>query len=452
MNGELQRAKEFLREERLLPENGGLLLCAVSGGMDSMCLLHFLLKEYKNIAVAHFEHGIRAEASAADAAFVEEYCRRLGLRCAVGHGDVPRRVRETGESTEEAARHLRYAFLGEAARALGAEKIALAHHADDNAETLLLHLARGSAAAGLAGMAPERGMYIRPFLTTTRKELAAYAQAQGIVWREDESNADLRYARNRLRARVLPELTALNPNAVDAMTRTMAVQRRENELLNRLAAEALGEVKKDDFAVSAPLRVFAAAESALRPRMLALLMEKSGMGRKDIIAGHFDAALTLIERGGDGALLSLPGAWRLQRKGDCLCLLRAAAVPAPVRLSIGETVPWGKYEISLKKEKFSENRDGQLPLACAMIKKEITVAAPRSGDGLWLAGARGRRSIKRLCTDGGLPPEERDLLPVIYVGEETAAAYRLGTDRAFLPETGEETLLITITEKGETAK
>ena len=156
--------------ELLPPE--GRVLCAVSGGADSMALLHMLLaRPGLTVCAAHFEHGLRGEASLADAAFVETWCRERGVPCLVGHGDTRRHAAAQRLGIEEAARELRYRFLEEAADSLGCAVIATAHNADDNAETLLLHLLRGSGAEGLRGIPPRRGRIIRPLLDMTRREI-----------------------------------------------------------------------------------------------------------------------------------------------------------------------------------------------------------------------------------------------------------------------------------------
>lgn len=447
MTEKLQRAREFMQREGMLPASGGLVLCAVSGGMDSMCLLHFLLKEYGHIAVAHFEHGIRGESSLADADFVRSECARLGVCCVVGHGDVPRRVQETGESTEEAARKLRYDFFARTAEKLGAERIALAHHADDNAETLLFQLARGSAAAGFAGMPPKRGQYIRPFLTTTKEELRGYAGEESIAYREDESNGDLRYARNRIRARVLPELTQISAGAVPAMSRAMELQRRENAFLDRLAAEALGTVLRDAYGASVPLSVFSAAEEVLRGRMLALLLEQSGIGRRDVSAKHFDAMLSLLEKGKDGTV-TLPDGRRCRREAGRLTVEQSGGELPCVKLSEGESVTWGTYTISLKKsEKNSPVRDSQWALRYDMIPAELCVDAPRSGAGLHIAPAKGKRSLKRLYADAHITVEERQRLPVLYGGGVPVAAWPFGVDEDLRAAASEEALCVTVRKK-----
>ena len=160
----------LIRTYDMLPRDG-LVLCAVSGGADSMCLLHILLSlaEERRLQVfaAHFDHRIRGEESARDAAFVAEWCAHQGVRCVMGEGDVLREAGLLGQGVEETARQLRYAFLRRTAVALGCTRVATAHNADDNAETLLLHLVRGSGLQGLTGIPPRGVVVVPPLLTTT---------------------------------------------------------------------------------------------------------------------------------------------------------------------------------------------------------------------------------------------------------------------------------------------
>ena len=202
------------REYAMLPA-GGHVLCAVSGGADSVCLLHLLKGQAEaadfSLTAAHFDHGLRGEDSRRDAAFVAQLCRDWGVPCVTGSGDVAVEAGRRGAGLEETARDLRYAFLEEAADAVDADVIATAHNAGDNVETLLLHLIRGSGLQGLAGIPPRRGRLVRPLLATSRAEITAYLEAHGLPHVEDASNADPAFARNKLRHQVLPLLRDLNP-------------------------------------------------------------------------------------------------------------------------------------------------------------------------------------------------------------------------------------------------
>ena len=416
-----------------LPPQGGTLIAAVSGGLDSMSLLHFLKelapKRGYTLYAAHFEHGIRGESSRADADFVRKTCAAWGVSCRIGHGDVPAEAKRRGETLEEAARHLRYAFLEETAAAVHADLILTAHHAEDNAETLLLNLVRGTANAGLAGIAPERGIYLRPLLSLTKEELRTYAAAHGVPHREDETNGDVRFSRNRLRLRVFPELREINPDAVGALNRAIRVSRGENGLLTELARSALGAVARRGDCVSVPLARFYAADERLWMRMLSLLLDETHAGRKDFSAAHLEALAALIA-GGRGHL-DLPSRLGADVRGGAFTFSVRTETPAPAVLREGEGVRFGGYEIRLQKcQKLSAEGGSAITLSRAMIKMPLTVDVPRSGAGLRLAGAPGKRSVKRLLSDLGLPPEERRVLPVIYSDGVPVAAARLGADTA----------------------
>ena len=192
-------------------EKAGKVLCAVSGGADSVYLLHRCLEGAAGhgyaVCAAHYDHGLRGEESTRDSRFVADMCRELGVECLTGRGDVRSYARERRLGTEEAARELRYAFLQEAAGKMGAQLIATAHNAGDNAETMLLALARGAGLRGLGGIPPRRGNIVRPMLAVTRAEVEEYLAARGIAHVEDSTNALDDYARNRLRHQLREEVT-----------------------------------------------------------------------------------------------------------------------------------------------------------------------------------------------------------------------------------------------------
>ena len=187
------------------------MLCAVSGGVDSMYLLHRMaeLGAQRGFAVgcAHFNHGLRGAESDRDEAFVRAQCEKLGVPFYAGRGDV---ASVRGMGTEAAARELRYAFLTHCADEHGYDWIATAHTADDNAETLLLNLARGCGLRGLTGIPPQRGKLLRPMLDTTRAQAEAYLTARAIPHVEDSTNAADTYARNRVRHHAVPALESVN--------------------------------------------------------------------------------------------------------------------------------------------------------------------------------------------------------------------------------------------------
>lgn len=217
---------------------GAHVLAAVSGGADSVALLCLLgeVKEKLHLTVscAHVEHGIRGDASLGDLDFVRSLCARKQIPFYAEHVDAPEAARLRGMGLEEAARTLRYAALESVAQRNGADVIALAHHAKDQAETVLLHAARGCDVRGLCAMAFRRGIVIRPLLSEMPDALRAYLAERGETWREDETNDDPRFARNRIRSGAIPALEAAYPGAVRALCRLAEAARRDEMHFERL--------------------------------------------------------------------------------------------------------------------------------------------------------------------------------------------------------------------------
>ena len=233
------------------------VLAAVSGGLDSMCLLHLLATwgraNHMEITAAHFNHQLRGPMADRDETFVKQICEEWKIPCVCGRGDTRALAEAEGLSLEEAARTLRYQFLEETRRSLGAATILTAHHADDNAETMLFHLLRGTGLQGLAGIPAFRDGIARPFLQVPREELAAYARENKVPHIEDETNELEDAARNVLRRRVLPVLKELNPRAVENMTRTAELLAQDERALEIETGRLLRNVKTDGTSARLPL-------------------------------------------------------------------------------------------------------------------------------------------------------------------------------------------------------
>lgn len=424
----------------VLPGRGENVLCAVSGGLDSMCLLHMLdawCKERDGrVIAAHFHHGLRGKAADRDEAFVREICEAWGIPLAVGRGNVREHAKGEGLSMEEAARNLRYAFLGQAAEEWQCKRLYTAHHADDNAETVLLNLVRGTGLAGLTGMDWARDGLCRPLLNTTRAELEAYAAEWQIPHVEDETNADPEAAsRNFLRLQVLPLLRELNPRAVEHIGQAARRLRGVDSSLEEDAAARTAHVEVREGRVTLSMDALAAAPAAVQPRMLLRLFDLLGVGRKDIGAAHLEALMELSRRTawGKEGRLSLPHGVTARYCRRWLILETRPQALTEVQLTPGRPLAWGDYTLTLLEGPrdegiafFWQGRPGQSPV--------ITVAPCVPGERLALPGGRGSRSVKRLCLDRGISLAERDRLPAIYVEGELAAVWRLGVDMAFAPE------------------
>ena len=384
----------------MLPPKGGVILCAVSGGRDSMCLLHYLHRLGREqgftVAAAHLDHHMRPTA-ARDVAIVTDFCRENGIPLRTGVTPVYEKAEAWRLTVEEAGRRARYEFLAAAATELHADKIATAHHQNDQAETVLLNLLRGTGPAGLAGIPPVRDNFIRPLLNTPRREIEDYVAEHGIPYGDDETNFDLHYARNRLRRSLWPMLEEINPQATAHIAAAAAILRQEDAYLDGLAAAWLppeGAEMDRQTLLSAP--------EALQGRLLRQLIDRSGGGKKDVSASHLRSLLALCRSGGT---LPLPGGVTAVCRGDTLRLVPAAPSLPEQPLHEGAN-RWGDYHIILSSQQ-GEPLPGPGP---------FTVRPWQGRDRMTLPGSRGSRSVKRLLTDAAIPRERWDGLPVICCG------------------------------------
>ena len=225
---------ETVRDYRMLAP-GDRVLCGLSGGADSVVLLHLLLslkQEYSlRILAVHVHHGIRGAEADRDEAFCRQLCREYGVRLYCEHADVPGYAAESGRNLEDAARCLRYEVFRRLRAEADIDRIALAHHADDNMETVLLNLTRGSGLAGICGIPPVRGEIIRPLIACKKSDIAGYCAENGLSYVTDSTNADPSYARNFIRSHVIPLLAELNPEVQQAFYQTSAIARADDEAL-----------------------------------------------------------------------------------------------------------------------------------------------------------------------------------------------------------------------------
>lgn len=329
----LHRVTAFCDRYALLP-HGARVVVAVSGGPDSLCLLHLLgrLREARRLTlhVAHLDHRLRPD-SADDARFVAEVARAWQLPVVVEQADVAALAQRQGEGLEAAARAARLDFLARAAQELGADRIALGHNADDQAETVLLRLLRGAGPGGLAAMRPRRRLderdpdspwLIRPLLETPRSAIEAYCAAQGLVPRRDSTNDTTIFLRNRVRGYILPLLKTYNPNIVATLGRTARICAEEDDLLQQLTRQSWERnVRVEDGAITIDRPAFAALHPALQRRIIRQAAAVLGLRLE---ARHLDLALAAIAAG--RRRLQLPGGGWLWITGD---QLRLSAPDAP---------------------------------------------------------------------------------------------------------------------------
>ena len=443
---ELTAAAEFLRGR--FP-HGGRVLCAVSGGLDSMCLLDFMTRQPSfSVGAAHFNHCLRGAEADRDEEFVRDHCGKRRIPFVSGSGDTRLLAEKEDLSIEEAARRLRYEFLNKAAEDGGYDAILTAHHADDNAETVLLNLVRGTGSAGLAGIPQVRGNICRPFLRIPRAELAAYAAAHGVPHVEDSTNDDPdAAARNALRSSVMPVLRQINPKCVENIARTSAILREESDALESMARGLMNQIKELPDGVSVPCLMLTEVPQAVAERAVLQLIAQVAGHRKDLTAAHVLAVLDLARGRTEEKEVSLPYGLTARRKKYSLEITRRPARPTGKPIAVGDTVEFGAAAVSLSEQ----DSPGALPMRLPE-GVPMTVTSWHPGDWLRVPGSRGPRSFKRLCAERGISPGERDALPVLRVGETHAADPVFGVQPDFAPCPGGQTVFLKFYKKTEESK
>lgn len=320
---------DFINKYHML-HPGDRVVVGVSGGADSVCLLH-LLRRLKGelrieLKAVHIHHGLRGAEADRDAAFSKEFCRQLGMLCEVTeiHADVEAKAQ--GISVEEAGRNARYRILE--AEAVGWErepgpavKIAVAHHGDDSAETILHNLCRGSGLRGLSGIPPVRGRIIRPLLWAERKEILSYLQSEGLTYVEDSTNGENDYTRNRIRNEILPLInSAVNEKAVKNMLRAGEIMGGADRYFVKKAKEWLKNqtgVRGDYLSIPELQK----EETIMQGYILREALKDRNYPLKDITGGHIDEVLSLLSKQ-TGKSVNLPGGISAERQYEQLRLLQ----------------------------------------------------------------------------------------------------------------------------------
>lgn len=394
----------FLKQYEMV-KPGDHVICAVSGGADSMALLWamYLLKEKLQISLsaAHFNHHLRAEESDRDEAFVTEFCEGYGIPLYKGEAYV-----QPGQKgLEAAAREARYAFLESLPG-----KIATAHTADDNAETLLMHLIRGTGLKGLGGISPILGNRIRPMLTVTREEVLAFLESYHILYVEDSSNAQDAFLRNRLRHHVMPLLKKENPRLSESLTQ-MALQLREDEAL--LATQKIGA----SLCVS-EIREMHPGE---RKRVLGAFLEKCGVREPE--RAHIYLAEGLVFSPNPSAKGNFPGGIVLQRKYDRLEKIEETLGLEEKILPCPGKVEYPALGIRIVAEPAAEVVRKADRFVISPVES-ICIRSRRAGDAITLSG--GTKSLKDLFVDRKIPQAERNQIPVLTCGEQVLGVWGIG--------------------------
>ena len=422
-----ERVRLYVEREHLLDDDPTLVV-AVSGGVDSVAMLDVLVSFGSlDLHVAHVDHGIRPKDSEADAEFVEHLAGEIGLPFHGHRADCPSIARDQGLSLEEAGRKVRRTFLRSVAKRTGANRVATGHHRNDQAETVLLRLLRGSSATGLSGIRPiSEDFWIRPFLTLNRIDIEVYAQDRGLSWRRDWTNQDTSIPRNRIRNILLPILKAdFGPHVLEALNRTADLLRSDDELLESIALDASKTAicARSDRKIALDGPKFFGYHVAVQRRLIRWILPKLGLDPRRIEFSLIDRILTRMEQG--RGTLQVTTDLTACNTGRLVLL----GVTAPVfeeHITLGvNRIPSIKANLTVEgvqragfPPRFSELPPYEIWFDHSALPKNLILRTTRPGDRIRPFGFSGSQKVSDILIDRKLPRLLRDEVPVLADRDE----------------------------------
>jgi tRNA(Ile)-lysidine synthase len=414
-------------------DNGSMILIGLSGGADSVCLLHVLTmlreKYLLSLNALYIDHGLRPGETDLEIRFCSKICEHHGIPFSTKPIDVKSYAKTGKLNMQEAARQLRYRTYEETAYEINANKIALGHTADDQAETILMRLFRGSGPTGLAGIPPVRKNIIRPLIEVERKEIESFLDSEGIAFITDSSNAKKDYLRNRVRLSLMPMLRVFNPDITGTLSKTAAIFREEERYFEILVTKTLMKLisRKTETRIELFLAPFEIMDKVIMRRVLRRAVDET-KGLRGVSFIHIEDMANLIKTGSPGDRLYLPNGIRVIKDYSTLILTSEAPLTlSSCTLNIpGETI--------LKEAgvliKASESEIMQLEAAEQGIWKSygifdantfrlpLTARPRKNGDCFYPLGFGKRRKLQDFFVDQKVPRDERNRVPLIVSGDE----------------------------------
>lgn len=462
----LKQVKRYCEEHELLGKDDTVVV-ACSGGPDSMAMLDMLLQLRGEmgfaLAVAHFEHGIRGQESLDDAEYVKEYCQERNVEFYMKSADVPEWAKTNGKSLETAARELRYQFLQKVSQHLGGALIATAHHRDDQAETVLMHILRGSGLTGLSGIRPKRDNIIRPVLFLSKEQLLDYCYANRIQARMDRTNEVADCTRNRIRLNLMPSLaSSYNQAITEGLCHLAEIASLDGDYLRQETIRAYDEmVQEKDGRLKMRRDEFQQLHQSIRRRLLQMIIRRaagcenwnkaqaigiSASSMSNLGYVHVRLLADFIENGKTGTRVSLPGDVQAVMDYGTLSVYKKAAEAVrifseqPVKLNVPgatvtpalqNTIMAEVYERGLPPELETEIKGNNLNIAVIDMEKchgELVVRFRKEGDRLSLTS--GTKKLKDFFIDQKLPREQRMTVPLVC--DDDGILWAVGHKRTIL--------------------
>ncbi|MFO7152718.1 MAG: tRNA lysidine(34) synthetase TilS [Bacillota bacterium] len=428
-------------------KNGDRILVGVSGGADSVCLLHLLLRFRQefgiDLAVAHLNHSFRGREADEDEAFVRELARKWELPFYAEKIDVPAYVRETGLSPEDAARRVRYAFFERVREKIRADRIALAHNSNDREETILMNIFRGSGIEGLVGIEPVRDHYIRPLIDVERKAIEEYLRKEGIPYRTDSTNLQAIYFRNKIRLELIPLIKRdYCPHLSAALKRLSEIASIDASLLDELTRAAYAETsEKIPGGVKIDLKKFGELHDSLKLRVVRKAAEEILGILQDFEYRHAKMLVDFIMEKPTGSRLSLPHGLTGEKSYGCFYIYGENPpeamsfyyrFPVPGEIEIPEAGAVISARIVERQGGFSIKKSPNWAyLDYEKIKEPLGVRNRRPGDRFIPFGSHFSKKLQDFFVDNKVPARERDRVPLVVSGERILWVCGMRIDERF---------------------
>ena len=447
------KVRETIRKYNMV-SRGDRVLAAVSGGPDSVALLHLLSglrgELGLHLEVAHLQHGIRGEDAKQDALFVARLAERLAFPFHVRDVDLPRmRLERGGGNLEAMGREERYRFFAALAAQRGIHRVATGHTRDDRVETLLMRLLRGSGRGGLSGMAPvrplsssrgrghEEPLLVRPLIEASRREILDYLQGEGLEYRTDPTNMDLASLRNWVRLHLLPQLRErMDPHVDERLSQSADLLCEEEEIFAEMARDRLRQVVRGRDLMRGPLLQ---EGKALQRRLLRLWLEATLGDLGDVGFHHVESALEFIDRGPAQGRFPMPRGWSLVKAYEAVCLEKKRQKQKALCYSYGLpqqgelVIPEAGMKMQSSCGSFSSHLWPQDNLEAlfdsALLPETLTVRNFRAGDRFQPLGMQGHKKVKDLFIEKKVPLAVRATLPLLLAGGEILWIPRYGRSK-----------------------
>ncbi|QUH25361.1 tRNA lysidine(34) synthetase TilS [Serpentinicella alkaliphila] len=431
----INKVKETIFKEELI-QLGDKIIVGISGGPDSVCLLHllwYLQEEYKiTVYGAHLNHNFRGIESQLDAHYVSKLCEEFNIICFIKSVDVAQVASIKGISFEEAGRLQRYQFFEEISEKVGANKIAVAHNLNDQAETILMRFLRGTGLEGLTAIPYNRGKIIRPLLNITRAEIEEYCSINNLSPRIDKTNLEPIYHRNKIRLELMPYLMEnYNPNIIDTLARTSEILKKDNSYIEAKAREMYKEIKLRETENRIELSIVGINKlhESLKARVLRFATEDL-VGKKDVLEyKHINSVLELLENGQTAKKRTLPMGIIVRISYERLIF------------SVISDFEYDKdfiYELQVNSLEYIEEIDQEIRISLVdkqeindisrdkyikcfdydKVNNRLNIRNRRDGDRFWPLGLTGSKKLKDFFIDLKIDREERDLVPLLCDGDE----------------------------------